>query len=97
MSTATLDNFPAPPPNFSRAPSYTAEPQNDEQRLAHVRRPQPSQFTDFVKQSKNGDCRLRLVQQENSAVLPSYGSGGIVAGTVDLAKTDAITSVEAKV
>lgn len=58
-------------------------------------RPRPS--GSFVKESKNGDARLRLSAQEDNINLPIYESRGVVEGTVELSKTDGIQSVKVKV
>lgn len=95
MSTATLPNYVQP--TFSRTPSYTAEPQAHERRLALVRRRLRQPSGEFVKQSRSGDVSLRLIDQQNDLTLPVYGAGGTVGGTVDLSKCDGITSVQVKV
>lgn len=40
---------------------------------------------------------MTLSAQEENLNLPVYGSGGLVDGTVQLIKTDAVNSVEVKV
>jgi hypothetical protein len=96
MSTASLPNYVEP--TFSRTPSYTVEPQADEQRIALARRQlRPRASGEFVKQSRNVDVSLRLVDQESDASLPVYGAGGSVEGTVNLSRCDGIASVEVKV
>ncbi|KAI0917450.1 hypothetical protein AcW1_007354 [Taiwanofungus camphoratus] len=93
MSTTSLPSYVPPP--FSRTPTYTAEPQAYEQRLAlNLLRQRPS--GDFVKQSKTGGVSLRLIEQEDHVNLPVYGCGDSVEGTVDLAKPDNAASVEVK-
>ena len=99
MSTTSLPRYvaPFPPPlspTFSRTPSYTAEPQAFEQRLA-LNRPAPRPRGNFVKQAKN--VTLRLFAQEDNASLPIYGCGAAVEGEVGLSKTDGVTAVEVKV
>jgi hypothetical protein len=77
-------------------PSYTAEPQLDERRLAfhsHRRR----LLGDFVKPSKNGCFRLRLIGQEQDASQPVYDAEGSVEGTINVLAPDGISSVEIKV
>ncbi|KAG5645981.1 hypothetical protein DXG03_004582 [Asterophora parasitica] len=95
MSTTSLPSYIAP--SLNRAPSYSAEPQEAEQRLALVDRLRPRPTGNFVKQSKNGDARLRLTAQEADATLPTYGSQGSVEGVVELSKLDNIVNVEVKV
>ena len=91
----------AGPPSYANLapipiPSYTAEPQLDEYRLAvHHRRIRPS--GDFVKHSKNGGFSLRLIGQEEDASQPVYGNGGSVEGTVNVSKPEGVLSVEVKV
>lgn len=76
---------------------YSAEPHQYEQRIALADRLRPRPSGNFVKKSKNGDARLRLNAQEDGVALPTYGSQGCVEGTVELSKTDGVTSVEVKV
>ncbi|KAJ7167469.1 hypothetical protein C8R46DRAFT_1093101 [Mycena filopes] len=99
MSTAHLPNLPSYPsnPSFSRTPSYSAEPGVYEQRLALNARSLPQATGNFVKSSKSGDAQLRLSAQQDKIDLPVYGSGGAVEGTVELSKTDNISTVEVKV
>ena len=94
MSTASLPSYTAP--SLGHIPTYTAEPQEFEQRLAlSDRRRRP--FGNFTKQSKSGDVKLSLTGQEANAELPVYGSTATVDGTIELSKTDGATSVEVKV
>ncbi|PBK75134.1 hypothetical protein ARMSODRAFT_951210 [Armillaria solidipes] len=95
MSAASLPSYVAP--HFSRSPSYTAEPQLHEQRLAVANGVRPRPSGHFVKESKSGGARLRLTSQENHVTLPVYGSNGSVEGTVEVSKPEGITSVEVKV
>ncbi|KAJ7094520.1 hypothetical protein B0H15DRAFT_829880 [Mycena belliarum] len=100
MSTASLPSYVAPDPlqpSFSRTPSYSAEPGLFEQRLALNARLLPRHTGDFVKTSKGGGVKLRLTAQENKIDLPVYGSGGMVEGTVELTKTENISTVEVEV
>ncbi|KAJ6538545.1 hypothetical protein DFH09DRAFT_1177180 [Mycena vulgaris] len=97
MSTASLPSYIAPLPTFSRTPSYSAEPGLYEQRLALNARLLPQPTGNFVKSSKSGDAKLRLTAQHDKIDLPVYGTGGVVEGTVELAKTDNISTVEVKV
>ncbi|KAF7355546.1 hypothetical protein MSAN_01471700 [Mycena sanguinolenta] len=91
MSTAAL---PALQPTFSRTPSYSAEPGLYEQRLALNARSLPHPTGNFIKSSKNGNAKLRLTAQESNIDLPVYGTGGVVEGTIELTKTENISTVE---
>ncbi|KAH9847954.1 hypothetical protein C2E23DRAFT_846414 [Lenzites betulinus] len=93
MSTTSLPSYA---PSFSRIPSYSAEPQEYEQRLA-LNRPAHRPAGDFVKQSKGGNVSLRLFAQEDNVSLPVYACGAAVEGAVDLLKTDGVTAVEVKI
>lgn len=94
MSATSLPSYIAP--SFVRSPSYTAEPQEHEQRLALSRlRRRPS--SDFVKHSRGGGISLRLTEQPDGAALPVYGRGDAVEGTVELAKPEGVVSVEVKI
>lgn len=95
MSTTTLPVYNEP--LFNRTPSYSVEPGQHEQRIALYDRLRPRPSGEFVKQSKSGDVSLRLVAQEDNVSLPVYGNGGCVEGTVNLNKTEGISSVEVKV
>ncbi len=95
MSTASLPSYAVPyQPSFSRIPSYSAEPGIYEQRLALNARSLPQATGNFIKSSKSGNAKLRLTAQENNIDLPIYGTGGVVEGTVELTKTDNISTVE---
>jgi len=84
--------------SLSRIPSYSAEPQAYEQRLAWSGRNASSRPTaEFVKQSKSGGISLRLRDQEQNATLPVYGCGAIISGTIDLTKIDTVIGVEVKI
>lgn len=94
MSTTSLPSYSAP--LLGRTPTYTAEPQAFEQRLAlSVLQPRPS--GEFTKQSKGGGVSLRLFAQENGTALPTYGHGASVDGTIDIAKPEGVNAVEVKV
>ena len=95
MSTNSLPSYLSP--SLNRVPSYSAEPHDYEQRIALVGRLRPRPSGSFVKESKNGDARLRLSAQEDNINLPIYESRGVVEGTVELSKTDGIQSVKVKV
>ncbi|TFK24984.1 hypothetical protein FA15DRAFT_383944 [Coprinopsis marcescibilis] len=94
MSTTTLLSYQTGD-SLQQIPSYTSEPQVHEQRLALSGRfPRPS--GNFVKESKNGNARLRLMAQEDDAVLPLYSSGAPVDGVIELSKTEGVSRVEVK-
>ncbi|KAF9806952.1 hypothetical protein IEO21_08442 [Rhodonia placenta] len=94
MSTSSLPGYR--PPSVNPTPTYSAEPQAYEQRLALNRlRQRPS--TDFVKQSRSGGVSLRLVEQDDNITLPVYGCGDSVEGSIVVAKPDGVTSVEVKI
>ncbi|KAH9480633.1 hypothetical protein JR316_0007233 [Psilocybe cubensis] len=95
MSTVSLPSYIAP--SVHRAPSYSAEPNQYEQRLAFVDRLRARPSSDFVKESKGGGVRLRLSAQDDNASLPVYGLSDVVEGTVELTKTEAVTCVEVKI
>lgn len=80
---------------LNRAPSYSAEPQYYEQRLAQADRAGPRPSGAFIKEKNN--VRLRLTAQENGIELPVYGIGEHVTGVVELSKTAGVTSVDVKV
>ncbi|KDQ62639.1 hypothetical protein JAAARDRAFT_171170 [Jaapia argillacea MUCL 33604] len=95
-STTSLPSYHLSP-TFSRTPSYTAEPQANEHRLAltHILRPRPS--GEFIKHSKHGGVSLRLTAQEDGVELPEYGSGNVVEGTITLSKPESVLSVDVKI
>jgi hypothetical protein len=98
MSTTSLPSYIAPPASaFPPTPTYTAEPQASEQRIAHnpALRLRPS--SEFTKQSKAGGIALRLLSQEENISLPVYGIGDVVDGIVDITKTDGVHAVDVKV
>ncbi|KAH7876132.1 uncharacterized protein C8R40DRAFT_1169780 [Lentinula edodes] len=94
MSTASLPSYYLAP-NLSHTPAYTEEPQEHEQRIALSDRLRSRNSGTFVKQSRNGEARLTLNAQNGP--IPTYGSGGIIDGTIDIAKTENITSIDIKV
>jgi len=102
MSIVDLPSYSGRPshsdrtPSFS-APSYSAEPQRDELRIAVADRHRSLPSGNFIKGSKGGGVILRLNAQEDNVELPVYGMGGQVTGTVELSKTEAVQSVEVKV
>lgn len=94
MSTLSLPSYSAP--TLARTPTYTAEPQQYEQRLAlNILRPRPS--GEYTKSSKGGGLSLRLFGQESGAPLPVYGFGAPIDGTVEIMKTEGVNAVEIKV
>ncbi|KAF7362598.1 hypothetical protein MVEN_00608600 [Mycena venus] len=88
------------PPSYGDAlqpgstPSYSAEPGLDEQRLAIHARSLPRATGTFTISSGNGNATLCLTAQEDKIELPVYGTGAVVAGTVELTKTDNISAIE---
>ncbi len=100
MSSTTLpyDAPPSvPPPSFSRTPSYSAEPQAHEQRLALNPRLRPRPSGEFTKHSKAGGLSLRFLGQEENIAAPVYGIEDVIEGIVDIAKTDNVQAVDVKV
>ena len=94
MSTTSLPGYTDPV--LSRIPSYTAEPQAYEQRLAlNVLRARP--VGEFSKQSKGGGISLRLFDQHDNAVLPVYGHATPIEGMVEIARPEGVHAVEVKV
>ncbi|KAF5380687.1 hypothetical protein D9757_007043 [Collybiopsis confluens] len=94
MSTASLPSYYLVP-LLPQTPAYTQEPLENERRLALSDRLRPRPSGTFVKQSKGGDLKLRVNEQDGP--VPAYGSGGIIDGAIDIAKTEGISSVEIKV
>ena len=94
MSTVSLPSYF--PPLLNRTPSYSAEPHHDEQRIASGNPLLSRILRAFVKQSRGRNTLLRLSAQENNTSLPVYNSGSLVEGTVELTKTEGVTSVEVK-
>ncbi|KAI0763247.1 hypothetical protein BC629DRAFT_1294140 [Irpex lacteus] len=100
MSSTTLpyDAPPSvPPPSFSRTPSYSAEPQAHEQRLALNPRLRPRPSGEFTKHSKAGGLSLRFLGQEENIAAPIYGIEDVIEGIVDIAKTDNVQAVDVKI
>lgn len=96
--TASLPSYVGHPLPPSRTPTYTATPAAHEQRLAlNERLPDPNNGGSFVKQSKSGGVSLHLEGQDSDALLPVYGNGAIVEGTVRVSKAENVSSVEIKV
>ncbi|KAF9483515.1 hypothetical protein BDN70DRAFT_799620 [Pholiota conissans] len=97
MSTVSLPSYIDPSSPLNRTPSYSLEPHDYERRIALADRLRPRPSGNFVKESKGGGVRLRLTAQEDNVELPVYGLGDHVSGTVELSKTEGITSVEVKI
>ena len=98
MSTQSLLGYDDIP-SLHRAPSYTAEPLETEQRIAINDRSRPRPTGSFVKPSKHGHARLKLLAQEDGIAMPVYGLSGLVQGIVELdpEKAENVDSVEVKV
>lgn len=94
MSTVSLPSYFAP--LLNRTPSYSTEPHHDEQRIASGNPLLSRVLRAFVKQSRGKNILLRLSAQGNNISLPVYNSGSLVEGTVELTKTEGVTSVEVK-
>jgi hypothetical protein len=77
--------------------STPSEPGLHEQCLAIYARSLPQATGTFIIASSNDNAQLRLIAQEDKIELPVYGTGGVVAGTVELSKTGNISSVEVTV
>lgn len=90
-------NKPIPVPSLARTPSYSAEAELDEQCLVIHAHSLPQATGTFIVTSNNGNAKLRLTAQEDKIELPVYGTGGVVAGTIELTKTESISSVEVTV
>ncbi|KAF9452907.1 hypothetical protein P691DRAFT_695890 [Macrolepiota fuliginosa MF-IS2] len=100
MSTQSLLSYTKPPPaSLHRAPSYTAEPLESEQRIALNDRSRPRSTGSFIKHSKHGHARLRLTAQEDGIAMPVYGVTGLIEGIVELdaEKAEGVDSVEVKI
>jgi hypothetical protein len=98
MSTTSLPSYGAHQSfEFENTPSYTEHPQAYERRVSLKDDVRPRPSGNFVKVSKNGRVSLRLIAQEDNISLPVYGNAGVVEGTVEISKTDGISSVEVKV
>ncbi|EIN12567.1 hypothetical protein PUNSTDRAFT_141238 [Punctularia strigosozonata HHB-11173 SS5] len=96
MSSTSLPKYSVAP-SFARTPSYRAEPQQDERRIAQATIPRARPATEFSKPSKSGSVTLRLHDQENGAEAPVYGCGAVIEGSIELAKPDNIVDVEIKI
>ncbi|KAJ7034121.1 hypothetical protein C8F04DRAFT_1102328 [Mycena alexandri] len=80
-------------PSYSEALHDSAGP--GQHPIVHASLPKAT--GDFTRVSKHGDATLRLTAQHDNIDLPAYEVGGVVAGTVELSKTDHISTVEFKV
>src|SRR5438105_4747826 len=85
--------------SLHRAPSYTAEPLENEQRIALNDRSRPHPRGSFVKHSKHGHARLKLLAQKDGITTPVYGLSGVIRGIIELdpEKAENVDSVEVKV
>jgi len=81
----------------ARAPSYTAEPLDYEQRIAIVDPLRRQTLGRFTKEAKHGEARLSLDAQDQNAALPTYGISSTVEGVVEMLKVADVSSVEIKV
>ncbi|KAF8798925.1 hypothetical protein BYT27DRAFT_6884225 [Phlegmacium glaucopus] len=95
MSTSSLPSYFTP--LLNRIPSYATDNQNYGQHVTLADRLRPRSQGAFIKQSRGGKTFLRLSAQEDDISLPVYGSGSLVEGTVELTKTEGVTSVEVKI
>jgi len=89
-------------------PAYTAEPRRGhEQRLLihdpsnvplSVPGPQRQWRDQFVKHSKSGGVTLKVSHQRSNVPLPTHhgGTNNPIRGSVDLAKTEYVASVDLK-
>lgn len=98
LSSPSL-SYTDPPSSLHRAPSYTEEPLENEQRIALNNRSRARPAGTFVKYSKHGHTRLKLIAQENGVAVPVYSTGESVEGTVELdaEKVEGVDRVEVKV
>ncbi|KAF8195593.1 hypothetical protein BJ912DRAFT_957489 [Pholiota molesta] len=96
MSAVSLPSYVDHTNPLNRTPSYSLEPHDYERRIALADRLHPRPSGNFVKESKGGNVRLRLTAQEDNVELPVYGLRDHVSGTVELSKTEGITSVEVR-
>ena len=97
LCTTMSTTAPPYPPSLYSTPSYTAEPQAYEQRLALNPRLRPRPSGEFTKHSKAGGLSLRFLGQEENIPAPVYGIEDVVDGIVDIAKTDGVQAVDVKV
>ncbi|KAJ7755795.1 hypothetical protein B0H16DRAFT_1371685 [Mycena metata] len=83
----------SPPPYFETLHDSAGHAQPP---IVHARS-LPAATGVFTTVSKHGDATLRLTAQHDNIDLPVYDIAGVVAGTVELTKTDHIVTVEVKV
>ncbi|KAF7339029.1 Kinase-like protein [Mycena venus] len=97
--TPTLSLAPTPPPRVIHSlPSFlSSSSADDEQCRAIYVRSLPQATGTFIVTSSNDNVKLHLTAQEDKIELPVYGTGGVLAGIVELTKTENISSVEVKV
>ncbi|KAJ8518399.1 hypothetical protein ONZ45_g4526 [Pleurotus djamor] len=98
MSYTSLPSYVAPSIVGGRIPTYTAEPPSNELRLAIAAVAPPRPSGTYVKQTKNGNLKLQLNDQEEGVEIPLYGTSSLIEGEVQLSgKADNVNSVEVKV
>lgn len=83
--------------SLDRTPSYSVEPGLDEQWLVIHARSLPQATGTFIVTSSNGNAKMRITAQEDEIDLPVYGTGDVVAGTIEVTKTENISSVDVTV
>jgi len=95
-------------PTYHPLPAYTAEPRRGHEHRLLVHDPPnvplsvpspPRQWREqFVKHSKSGGVTLKVSNQRSNAPLPVHhgGTTSPIQGSVDLAKTENVTSVDLK-
>ncbi|KAJ7352098.1 hypothetical protein DFH08DRAFT_857943 [Mycena albidolilacea] len=92
----SIPGLPSRPPSY-----YSIEPApslHEQHPASNTRSLPPSRPTaNFVKSSDYGDVKLRLAAQDNKLDLPVYSGVSTVEGTVEIANTNNISSVQVKV
>ncbi|KAJ7926869.1 hypothetical protein B0H13DRAFT_1474855, partial [Mycena leptocephala] len=83
--------------SLDRNPSYSVEPGLDEQWLVIHARSLPQATGTFIVTSSNGNAKMRITAQEDEIDLPVYGTDDVVAGTIEVTKTENISSVDVTV
>jgi len=98
MSTHSLISYTTQPTPSLLAPSYASQPLENERTIAFNERLR-RRTGDFVKHSKNGHARLKLIGQQEGVEVPVYGIGGLVQGVIELndTKTESVDNVRVKV
>ncbi|KAJ7852837.1 hypothetical protein B0H14DRAFT_3656828, partial [Mycena olivaceomarginata] len=87
--------IPRPPSYYSIEPAPSLYEQHP---VSNTRSLPPSRPTsNFVKSSDYGDVKLRLAAQDDKFDLPVYSGVSTVEGTVEIANTNNISSVQVKV